>query len=186
MDKAFVSKFRMAMREQLGKVEEWDPVEEKGNPCSSTLVESYLTFISEEQKQVGVPVKQAAPMLSHTLAQLLQSMRVRAQLAESLSQRIAITRDIALFSLVFYPMRRGFDLSITLASRVLRLSESAGLVFIFLLRKNIAEVGRNSGGLGRRRKCADMRISRGYRVHLCGSRDWLGFNRGLPVPRGGG
>ena len=137
MDKAFISKLRMAMREQLGKVEEWDPVEKKGNPCSSALVESYLTFVSEEQKQVGVPVKQAAPMLSHTLAQLLQSMRVRAQLAESLSQRIAITRDIALFSLALYSMRRGFDLSFTLASRVLRLPESAGLVFNFLFGKTL-------------------------------------------------
>ena len=48
IDKAFISKMRAAMREQLGKVEERDPVEKKGN--------SYLTFVSEEQKQVGVPV----------------------------------------------------------------------------------------------------------------------------------
>ena len=68
-------------------------------------------------------------MLSHTLAQLLQSMRVRAQLAESLSQRIAIARNIAVFQLAFYSMRRGFDLSFTLASRVLRLPVSAGLAF---------------------------------------------------------
>ena len=37
--------------------------------------------VNEEQKQVGVPMKQAAPMLSHTVSELLQSMRVRAQLA---------------------------------------------------------------------------------------------------------
>ena len=83
-------------------------------------------------------------MLSRTLAQLLQSMRVRAQLAESLSQRIAISCDIALFSLAFYSMRRGFDLSFTLASRVLRLPESVGLVFNFLrgkiLRKSVEAV----------------------------------------------
>ena len=102
MDKRFISKLRMAMQKQLGKVEEWDPGDKKGNPCSSASVESYLTFVREEQKQVGVPVKQAAPILSHTLAQLLQSMRVRSQLAESLSQRIAITRGNALFSLAFY------------------------------------------------------------------------------------
>ena len=68
-------------------------------------------------------------MLSHALAQLLQSMRVRAQLADSLSQRVAITRDIALYSLAFYSMRRGFDLSFTLGSQVLRLPGSAGSVF---------------------------------------------------------
>ena len=82
-------------------------------------------------------MNQVAPMLSHTLAQLLQSMRVRARLAESLSQRITITRDIALFSLAFYSMRRGFDLSFTLASRVLILPESAGLVFNFLFGKTL-------------------------------------------------
>ena len=82
-------------------------------------------------------------------------------------------------------MRRGFDLSFTLASRVLRLPEPAGLVFNFFFSKNIAEVGRSSGGLGRCRKSADVRISRGYRVNLCGSCDWLEFNRGLLVPRRG-
>ena len=85
-------------------------------------------------------MKQAAPMLSHTLAQLLQSMRVRVQLAESLSQRIANTRDIALFSVAFYSMRRGFDLSFTLALRVLRLLESAGLVFNFPFRKTLRKL----------------------------------------------
>ena len=34
----------------------------------SASVESYLTFVSEEQKQVGVPMKQAAPMPSHALS----------------------------------------------------------------------------------------------------------------------
>ena len=37
------------------------------------------------ERDRGDPVKQAAPILSHTLTQLLQSMRVHAQLAESLS-----------------------------------------------------------------------------------------------------
>ena len=56
---------------------------------------------------------------------------VRAQLAELRSQRITTTRDIALFSLTFYSMGRGFDVSFTLGSQVLRLPESAGLVLHF-------------------------------------------------------
>ena len=56
---------------------------------------------------------------------------VRAQLAELRSQRITTTRDIALFSLTFYSMGRGFDVSFTLGSQVLRLPESAGLVLNF-------------------------------------------------------
>lgn len=65
------------MPEKLGKLDDWDPVEKEGNPCSSLLVESSLTFVSAEQTQVGVSVKQMAPMLAHTLALLLQSMWVR-------------------------------------------------------------------------------------------------------------
>ena len=111
MDEGVVSKLLMEFREQLGKREGWEPVEKKGNPCSSVLVESYLTFVTEEQKRVGVPVKQAAPMLVPTLAQLFQDMRVRAQLTASVSDRIAIARDIALYSAAFHSMRRGLDLS---------------------------------------------------------------------------
>ena len=47
-DETFLSKLRIAMREKPAKVEEWDPVDMKGNPSSSALVESYLTFASEE------------------------------------------------------------------------------------------------------------------------------------------
>ena len=75
----------------------------EGQPLLECVSRSYLTFVIEEQKQVGVPVTRAAPMLSHTLAQLLQSMRVRAQLAKSLSHRIAITCDIALLLLSLPP-----------------------------------------------------------------------------------
>ena len=54
--KGFVSKLKRAMKEQ-GKGEEADLVRHMANSCSSLFVESYLTFVSEEQKQVGVPVK---------------------------------------------------------------------------------------------------------------------------------
>ena len=66
-------------------------------------------------------------------------MRTRAQLAESLSQRIEVTRDSALLSLAFYSMRRGCDLSPTLGSRVLRLPESAPLIFNFYFGKALIE-----------------------------------------------
>ena len=61
---------------------------------------------------------------------------MRAQLAE-LSELIAITRDVALFSLAFYSKRRGFDLSFTLGSQLLRLPESAGLVMNFHFGKTL-------------------------------------------------
>ena len=52
----------MAMREQLGKVDEWDSVEKNANPGLSLLAESYLTLVTADQ---GVPGKQAAPMPAH-------------------------------------------------------------------------------------------------------------------------
>ena len=79
----------------------------RANPCFSPLVESYLTCVSDTQKQVGVPVKQAAPLLTHDFARLLQDLRQRAQSAGSMSVRTEIARDIALFSLAFDSIRRG-------------------------------------------------------------------------------
>ena len=83
-------------------------------------------------------------MLANTLEQLLEHMRVRAQLSPSVSERISITRDIALFSLAFYTMRRGFDLSCTLGSQVLQLPDSAGMIYNFqfgkTLRKSVDSV----------------------------------------------
>ena len=72
IQKGFVSKLKIA-RKKTGK-------ERNGTP-SAWLVDSYLTFVSEEQNQVGVQVNQGAPMLEHTLIGLLRDMRSRAQAA---------------------------------------------------------------------------------------------------------
>lgn len=65
-------------------------------------------------------------------------MRSRAQSAASLAERISLARDVALNSMAFFSMRRGFDLSLTLASQVLRLlPESRGSIFNFLFGKKI-------------------------------------------------
>ena len=93
--------------------------------------------MSEEQKQVGVPVNQATPMLEHTLMDLLSGMGSRAQVATSLAKRISLTRDNALYALAFFSMRRGYDLSYTLGSQILRLLESRGLIFNFQFGKTL-------------------------------------------------
>lgn len=87
----------MAYKEQLGRSDEWNPVSRSGNPWGNPIVEAYLTFTSEEQKQVGATVHQAAPLLEDTLGVLLRHMRLRAQAAESVRERIIIMRDVALF-----------------------------------------------------------------------------------------
>lgn len=87
------------MREQLGKEEEWDRLHQSGNPCGTPLVDSYSTFTGVEQKKVGVSVNQADAILTHTLLDLLQGTRSRAQVAPTAA------------TLAFASMRRGCDLS---------------------------------------------------------------------------
>lgn len=134
---SFVSKLKMAYREELGKGAAWNPTDHSGNQCDSQVVESYPTCVSEEQRRGGTPVRQAAPLLAHTLEFLLEHMRTRAQLSESVRERISITRDIALYALAFYTMRRGFDLSCTLSSQVLQLPDSAGMIYNFQFGKTL-------------------------------------------------
>ena len=101
------------------------------------MVEEYLAFTAAEQRRVGVAVHQAAPLLEDTLGALLAHMRLRTQAAESVREQIIITRDVALFSLAMYSMRRGSDLSFTLAAQILRLPESRGVIFNFLFGKTL-------------------------------------------------
>ena len=51
--KGFVSKFKVAMRED-GNVEEWDFVGRISNPCLRTLLQSSLAIVSEVLKLIGV------------------------------------------------------------------------------------------------------------------------------------
>ena len=85
-------------------------------------------------------------MLAHALAQQLEDMLARAQLEVSVHERISIKRDITLYSLAFYSMKLGFDLSFTLGSQVLRLPKSAGLRFNF-------HFGNTRGDLWRQWSC---------------------------------
>ena len=57
-------------------------------------VDSYLTFVSEEQKQVVVQVNRAASMLKHTPIDLLGDMRLRAHRWPALWLSVFPWRDI--------------------------------------------------------------------------------------------
>ena len=52
-------------------------------------------------------------------------------------ERIIITRDVALFSLAMYSMRRGSDLSFRLAAQILRLPEARWFIFNFVFGKTL-------------------------------------------------
>ena len=99
--KGHFSKLKMAYKEQLRQGDDWNPVSRAGNPCASPVVETYLTFTTEEQNRVGVTVQQAAPIMEDTVAELLRHMRLGAQAAGSVRERIVLTRGVALFALSF-------------------------------------------------------------------------------------
>ena len=173
----------MSMREMSGKVEDWDPVQKRGNACSSLLVEPYLTCVSNTQRQVGVPVEQAAPLLTHDFARLLQDLRQRAQSESLKATRIEITRDIALFSLAFDSMRRGYDPPFTLDSQVMRLSESAGLIFNFLFGKTWRRSTEVVVVLADK-ECPQVCAFRAVAEYISAVKKlWLGFDKGLLIPR---
>lgn len=114
IDKIFVSKWRNHFSGTSWQRRSIGSSREEGIPAR---VESGLPIVDEEQKRVGVSIKKAMPMRVYTLAKLLQSMPVIAQIAGPVSEHIIFTRDIILHSLAFYSMRRGVDLSLTLGLR---------------------------------------------------------------------
>ena len=93
--------------EQLGKLEDWDCVEKRGNPVASPLMRGYLSFVQGEQRRVGVGVKQAPPLVAVQLRELVRDIRRRAQTLPTAAQRIALIRDVAIFCVAFHTMKRG-------------------------------------------------------------------------------
>ena len=79
-----------------------------GNPCLSPLADSYLTIVSEAQKQVGV--NRAAPLLENTIIGLRSDTLSRAQVAAFLAV-LSLTRDVARYSFDLFSCR-GYDLSV--------------------------------------------------------------------------
>ncbi|CAM9728164.1 unnamed protein product [Pylaiella littoralis] len=133
----YVSRLKCVLMEQLGKLDDWDCVEKRGNPVASPLVRSYMTFVQGEQRKVGVGVKQASPLLASQVRDLVVDMRRRLPTLTTAAARMAMTRDVAVFCLAFHTMKRGFDLSVAVAAKVLRLQGGEGFIFNFLFGKTL-------------------------------------------------
>ena len=136
LDKGHASKLKCAMMEQVGKLDDRDCVEKRGSPVASPLVRGYLSFVQEEQWRVGVGVKQAPPSVAVQLRELVRDMRRSAQTLPTAAERIAIIRDVAIFSLAFHTMKRGFELSVAAATQVLQMG-GKGFIFNFLFGKTL-------------------------------------------------
>lgn len=111
------------MSGQLGKRDEWDPIEKRGGPTSSTSRRNYEKHGTKKQHRVWLAVRQASPMMSPELLKLVGAMRARALTPPTISGWLAVARDIALFCLGLYTMKRVFGLAFTKGAQLLRLPD---------------------------------------------------------------
>ena len=137
LDKGHASQLKFAMMEQLGKLDDWDCVEKRGNPVVSPFVRGYLSLVQGEQRRVGVGVKQAPPLLAVQPRELVRDMRRRAQTLPTAAERIAMIREVAIICVVFHTIKRGFELSVEVASQVLQMSGGEGFIFKSLFGKTL-------------------------------------------------
>ena len=107
------------MMEQLGKLDDWDCVEKRGNPVASPLVRGYLSFVRGEQRRVRV-AKQAPQSVAVQLRDGVRDTRGSLMLLTA-AELIPVFWDVASFCVIFHAMKRGFELSVAVASQVLQL-----------------------------------------------------------------
>ena len=82
-------------------------------------------------------MKQAPPLVAVQLRELVRNMRRRAQTLPTAAERFAMIRDVAIFCVAFHTMKRGFELSVAVASQVLQMSGGEGFIFNFLFGKTL-------------------------------------------------
>ena len=122
---------RLLAANYLGIVSDWSNNLRTENSTRSALVTSYIAFSREDQKKVGVTVKQAPALLSSHHRALVVPMRARLCCTEDPYTRAVLARDIALFTVAFRTTKRGDEVSRTLIQSILRLPNECGLLFNF-------------------------------------------------------
>ena len=97
------------------------------------MADSYLTFVSEEQKQVGVPANQAAPTLEHTLTHEPAERHEVAGAGSYFAGRgyFSEERYCPVCTGLYLDAQGIRPLLFILESQILRLPESGGLIFNF-------------------------------------------------------
>ena len=76
-------------------------------------------------------MKQAPPLVAVQLRWLVRGMRRRVQTLPTAAERIAMIQDVAKFCVAFHTMKRGFELSVAVASQVLLMSTARFSFSIF-------------------------------------------------------
>ena len=99
----------------------------------SPLVDSFLTIVSEAQKQIGV--NRAAVLLENTIIDLRSAAACAGDCLPGC--RISVTTDIAPYSLDFFSWCRGYDLSVYMVVADPKVSSVQGFDFNFRFRRTL-------------------------------------------------
>ena len=83
--------------------------------------------------------KQAPPLVAGQLQKLVGDIRRRVPTVPTAAQRFVMVRDVMIFCVAFNTMKRGFELSVALASQVLQMSRGEVFIFNFLFSKMLRE-----------------------------------------------
>ena len=100
--------------------------QKRGNPVASPIVRGYLFCVQGEQREVGVGVKQASPLATVQLRSRVRDTCRSARMLPTAAERIAIIQNAATFCVVFHTMKRGYELSLTVASQMLQMTGGEG------------------------------------------------------------
>ena len=94
------------------------------------MVDQYLTLATQEQLRAGVTPKRVTLILHPDIQYLMRHMHTYLLSAAQPVDRLAYTRDMALFTVAFRSSSHGSDLAKLLAAQFLRLPFSRGRVSI--------------------------------------------------------
>ena len=117
--KGHASKLNSAMMEERGNLDDWDCTEELGNQVASSIVQGYISCVRGEQRRVRV-AKQAPQSVAVQLRDGVRDTRGSLMLLTA-AELIPVFWDVASFCVIFHAMKRGFELSVAVASQVLQL-----------------------------------------------------------------
>jgi integrase len=116
----------------------WNEIHKTGNPVVSTTVREYVKAIVKEQARSRVQVKQATPLFTDKLLQVVSFIDGKIETTGlKAHDRYIFARDQAFFKIQFFSGSRAGDLCSTLVQDVKRLRDGSGLVFIFTMGKTL-------------------------------------------------
>ena len=94
--------------------------DKRRKPGKSTEVQNFMEFVKKEQELVGITPKQARVILRNKVRLLIQKLQLLRDTTRNARKKMLISRNIAIFSIVFCSTKRGYDISKIVAANALK------------------------------------------------------------------